>query len=266
MKISHPAVAVLSLAALLGCTRHGGGAVPTTDRSDGQIPVLAVPRVAAGAIAIDGRLDDEAWGKAADTGDFVDPRSGRPVPGSRVNATARACWDERYLYLALTVHDPAPVAPFPPAAVDPHLWERSSAVEVMIQPGDRGDNRDYYEVQVDTAGAIWDTRFDDYNDPISVAPDGRKEFGHQDWSSALGKGISVDRSGGRYTIELAVPWSALHSTRTAVPPRDGDVWRMNLYSFRDGQRDALAWSPLLGQGNFHLASRFGRLRFVAAGR
>jgi hypothetical protein len=37
---------------------------------------------------------------------------------------------------------------------------------------------------------------------------------------------------------------------------------MNVYSFRDGQRDSLAWSPTLGQGNFHFAPRFGRVIFV----
>jgi hypothetical protein len=47
-------------------------------------------------------------------------------------------------------------------------------------------------------------------------------------------------------------------------PSQGDVWRVNLYSFRDGQRQALAWSPILGEGNFHRASRFGRLRFAAS--
>jgi len=39
------------------------------------------------------------------------------------------------------------------------------------------------------------------------------------------------------------------------------TWRLNLYTFRDGQRVSLAWSPVLGQGNFHRSSRFGRLRF-----
>jgi hypothetical protein len=34
-----------------------------------------------------------------------------------------------------------------------------------------------------------------------------------------------------------------------------------LYSFRDGQSQALAWSPLRREGNFHRAKRFGRLRF-----
>jgi hypothetical protein len=47
-----------------------------------------------------------------------------------------------------------------------------------------------------------------------------------------------------------------------VPPRPGDTWRINLYSFRDGQRAALAWSPTLRRGNFHKASRFGRVVFV----
>ena len=67
--------------------------------------------------------------------------------------------------------------------------------------------------------------------------------------------------GRSYTVELALPWSKITSNRTAVPPRPGDVWRLNLYSFRDGQRLALGWSPIRGQGNFHKSSRFGRVRF-----
>ena len=144
--------------------------------------------------------------------------------------------------------------------MDPHLWERSSAVEVMIQPGDPGNNSHYYELQVDPAGAVWDTRFEDYNRPITAGPEGGRRFGHQDWSSRVQKGIVIDRAAGRYTIELALPWDTLASPNASAPPREGDVWRMNFYSFRDGQRDALAWSPTLGQGNFHLSARFGRVR------
>jgi hypothetical protein len=77
------------------------------------------------------------------------------------------------------------------------------------------------------------------------------------------KGIAVDRATGRYTIELALPFSALQSPNAVSPPREGDVWRINFYSFRGGQRDALAWSPTLGQGNFHRSARFGRVRFTA---
>jgi hypothetical protein len=129
----------------------------------------------------------------------------------------------------------------------------------MLQPGDPGDNRDYFELQADTAGARWTTRFDDYNRPISRGPDGATRYGHQDWEPALALASRVDAEG--YTLELKLPFSALTGVRSAVPPRPGDVWRGNVYTFRDGQRDALAWSPLLGRGNFHRTSRWGRLAF-----
>jgi hypothetical protein len=234
---------------------------PAPDRSGGEIPVLSARRVPDGTIRLDGRLDEAAWQAAGDTGGFVDPITGRPEPGSRVKGSARAAWDGRNLYLAFVIGDGDPVTPFAANEVDPHLWERSSAVEVMIQPGDPGNNSHYYELQVDPAGAVWDTRFDDYNRPITAGPDGRRRFGHQTWSSGVRKGIAVDRAAGRYTIELALPFSAFASPNASAPPREGDVWRMNFYSFRDGQRDALAWSPTLGQGNFHLSGRFGRVRF-----
>ena len=61
----------------------------------------------------------------------------------------------------------APVAPFGRDDVDPHVWGKSSGIELMLQPGDPGDNRDYYELQVDVGGAVFDSHFDDYNAPIT---------------------------------------------------------------------------------------------------
>jgi len=189
------------------------------------------------------------------------------MPRSPVQASAKVAWSASDLYFAFVVGDARPTSPFARDAVDPHLWERSSAVELMIQPGDPGDNRDYYEVQVDVGGAIWDTRFDDYNAPLGGGPDPRtKTFGHQDWTSGTRRATAIHASGGNYAVEIAIPWSALSSGRTASPPRAGDTWRVNMYSFRDGQRESLAWSPILGEGNFHRASRFGRVTFVERGR
>ena len=217
------------------------------------------PKVAAGQIRVDGRLDEAPW-RAEGTGGFVHPGSGQPEPGSRVQGRAWFAWSDERLYVAARVDDAHPAAPFGPDEVDPHLWERSSAVELMLQPGDPGDNRVYYELQADTVCAKWTTRFDDYNRPQSVGPDGRRRFGHQEWSPAVECAAQV--GGGGYAIELSVPWAAFaEGARTAVPPRAGDAWRANVYSFRDGQRDALAWSPLRGGGNFHYAPRFGRVVF-----
>jgi len=60
-------------------------------------------------------------------------------------------------------------------------------------------------------------------------------------------------------VEASIPFASFATSRVPAPPSAGSIWRLNLYSFRDGQAAALAWSPILGQGNFHKASRFGRL-------
>jgi hypothetical protein len=231
------------------------------DRSDGKLPELELPKVGKGAIAIDGRPTDPGWSGAAHTGLFVRPGDGKPAEGSKVNASARAAWDDEHLYLAFVIYDPAPTTPFSRDDVDPHIWEKASGVEVMLQPGDFGDNREYFEIQVDVGGAVWDTRFDDYNRPIVELPD-RRVFGHEKWVSNIRRAAAKDPEAGRYTLELALPWSAFAGARSPAPPKPGDVWRVNLYSFRDGQSDAMAWSPLLGKGNFHRTERFGRFRFA----
>src|SRR4051812_1149583 len=90
------AVHTLLLLCTFGCNRTGWDP-PAPDRSGGAIPVLSARRVPTGAIRLDGRLDEEAWKTAGDTGGFVDPSTGRPEPRSRVKGSARVAWDDRYL-------------------------------------------------------------------------------------------------------------------------------------------------------------------------
>lgn len=243
----------LLLISSASCTR-------SVDRSDGKIPLLGARRVEAGTIKVDGKMSEAAWRRAGATGPFVHPGSGKEVSSSPVRARGWILWSEERLLAAMVIKDRAPESPFSRKDVDPHIWARASGVELMIQPGDPGDNTHYYEVQVDVAGALWDTRFDDYNRPISSGPAG-KRYGHQQWRSGLERAIAIDAAAGHYTVELALPWKSLTSGRTGVPPAPGDIWRLNMYSFRDGQRAALAWSPILRRGNFHRAARFGRVRF-----
>lgn len=214
------------------------------------------------AIVVDGALDEAAWKNAKSTGPFVNPSSGREDPNSRVNAEAKIGWTDTHLYFAFEVDDDKPQSPFSAQDVDPHIWEQSSAVELMIQPGDPKTNRHYYEVQVDVAKAVWDTQFDDYNQPITTTPGSGTRFGHQEWKSHAKRAVRVDEREKRYTMEVALPWTSFSSQHSAIPPKRGDVWRINLYSFRDGQRDSMSWSPILKQGNFHRASRFGKVQFV----
>jgi len=231
---------------------------------------MGVPRFATPP-NMDGKLDDAVWSHAATTSAFVEPGNGEPAPGSEVAAFAKLGWDDKNLYVGAVVLDRSPFSPFTRDENDPHDWEKSSAMELMIQPGDHGDNKDYYEIQVDVHGAVFDTHWDDYNTPITNQ-NADKIFGHQEWSCHAERAIFVQDSR-FYSMEIAIPWGAFASSaravppsadpatgRTPIPPKAGDVWRINLYSFKEGQRLALAWSPIRGQGNFHRSSRFGRIK------
>jgi len=246
------------LVSSLGCKRNEPALdLHGVDRSDGVVPELEVVKATEKPV-IDGRIDDPAWTRARGTGPLVSPMDGKTRADSRVNGEARLTWDDDALYVAMTVYDQAATSPFGRDEVDPHIWSKASGIELMLQPGERDDNRYYFEIQIDVGEAVWDTRFDDYNRPITGTGDD-KRFGHQDWSARIERKVVVDE-GRRYVVEAAIPWLAFEEVG-ASKPRAGDVWRANVYSFRDGQRDALAWSPLLGKGNFHRSSRFGRLRF-----
>src|SRR5690606_41708210 len=65
-----------------------------------------------------------------------------------------------------------------------------------------------------------------------------------------------------YVVELAVPWTSFDKAKR-TPPELGDTWRMNFYAMQNN--GGVAWSPILGKGNFHKASQFGRVLFAEKG-
>lgn len=229
--------------------------------STGSVPLLWVPKLAAEQpLRIDGKLDEPAWQRAASTGQFVEVATGEAATGKEVGGEAKLLHDERALYVGFEVFDDDVRGGFDPQRADPHLWLKDT-VEIMIDPDGDGDNRDYYEIQVGPQNLVFDSVFDAYNSP-HVEPDG--PFGHEEWSAKLESAVSVhgtlddDREDEGYTVELALPWSSL-TRAERTPPRKADTWRMNFYAIQNN--GGTAWSPILGQGNFHKASRFGRVRF-----
>jgi hypothetical protein len=247
-----------ALVATLTTTKPG----PKPERS---VPQLEVVRLAKGAsLRVDGKLEDAAWKDAAATPAFVNVTSGNPDEDSAVQGSAKLLWDDKALYLGVTVKDEDVEGGFDKAAKDPHLWTKD-CVEIMIDPEGDGDNKDYYEIQINPQNLVFDSRFDEYNKP-RVEPDG--PFGNQDWSAKLESAVSVqgtldndedDDQG--YTVEARIPWSSFDKAK-AAPPKAGDAWRINLYAMHDNS--GVAWSPILGKGNFHRASRFARVRWADA--
>jgi hypothetical protein len=228
------------------------------------IKELVAPRLASGAtITIDGKLDEPAWATAAATGPFVNVGNGREEPSSALGGSAKVLWDDAFLYVGVEAKDRTVRGGWPADAKDPHLWEKDT-IEIMLDPDGDGDAKDYYEIQVNPQNLVFDTQYDGYNHPNGG---GRGPFGHEEWSAKLVSAVVVqgsidddaDKDQG-YTVEVKIPWSSFTKAAHA-PPRPGDAWRVNFYAMQDN--GGMAWSPILGQGNFHRASRFGRITWGA---
>jgi hypothetical protein len=147
----------------------------------------------------------------------------------------------------------------------PKLWTKDT-VEIMIDPGPAGDNNNYYELQINPQNKVFHTNYDTYNQP-KTEPNG--PFGHEDWDPKLTSKVTIkgtmDKPGDKdegYTVEAAIPWAAFSKTPNH-PPKPGDVWRLNFYAMKSNS--GVAWSPILKQGNFHKASRFGKITWSVPG-
>jgi hypothetical protein len=232
--------------------------------SPAPVPEASVPRVPAGeTITIDGNFSEAVWSRAFDTGAFVEVGSGKPRGNAPVGGSAKLLFDDQFFYVGFSVLDQNVLGGFLPTDVDPHLWTRDT-VELMIDPDGDGDNKDYYEIQVGPQNLVFDSQFDLYNAP-KTEPNG--PYGHQEWSAKLVSAVTlrgtIDNSKDEdhgYDIEIRVPWQSFDKAKKR-PPADGDTWRMNFYAMQDN--GGVAWSPILGQGNFHKAKRFGKVRFGA---
>ena len=210
--------------------------------------------------AIDGILDDAAWQAAPWTDPFIDIR-GEDWPAPQWNTRARIVWDDAHLYIAAELEEP-------------HLWAtladrdailyREHDFEVFIDPD--GDALAYYELEINALG----TEFDLFLD----RPYQRRGKANIAWDMAgLRTAVHLDGSlndpsdeDGGWSVEIAIPWSALvppagfslaaadDSVREAIgdstrarppgarpvpppqsrtsfqpgaPPRPGDTWRIN---------------------------------------
>lgn len=234
--------------------------IPVSGYKDTRIPSLKVekldPKV---TIKIDGKLDEAAWQDAPSTGPFLDVRSGEGNKAFPVNGAAKVLWNDTAMYVAFAVTQTDIVGGFKKGEKDPHLWTKDT-VEIMIDPDGNGDNKDYYEIQINPQNLVFDSLFDAYNEP-KTEPDG--PFGHQEWSANLKSAVTVDGTlddssdqDKGYTVEVMIHWKSFTKAET-LPPELGSSWRMNFYAMKNN--GGVSWSPILGQGNFHKASRFGRV-------
>jgi hypothetical protein len=242
------------------------------EHTTNQVPTLTVNKLAKNdLIKVDGKGDEAEWGAAAGTGPFVDVGTGKPNASFPVNGSAKILWDDHNLYVLVQVVEADFYTGFTDAksqptdfttAGQPKLWTRDT-VEMMTEPDADGSNTNYYELQINPQNKVFKSQFDTLQQP-SGGPNG--PFGHEDWDPKLTSAVQIqkgaDGKATGYTVEAAIPWAA-YAKAAQHPPKSGDVWRVNFYAMK--QNAGVAWSPILGQGNFHKATRFAKVTWVVPG-
>ena len=242
-------------------------------------------------IQVDGRIDEAVWKRAPLSPRFVDILSGgRTIHDTR----AAVVWDEENLYIAFRVEEPFVHAKYTNRN-DPIYYDND--IEVFIAGRDA-----YYEFEVNAFNTTYEVLFiwkDAYEKGgFAKAPefslDKLKSFngvdftnhprggrlGEFDWSFpgkrtavAIDGSVNNDKDRDRgWTIELAFPWKGMgwlaKADNRALPPRDGDVWRMdfsrfNTYKEAPPAKDSGGWVwTRHGIWDSHIPECFAHIRFT----
>ena len=241
---------------------------------------------------IDGRLTESCWKLAPRSPRFSDLING--LPGIH-DTRAAILWDDDNLYVGYWIEEPFVEATL--TERDALIYENND-VELFVAGQDA-----YYEFEINAFGTIyevffiWEEAFEraGYHlqpqfdrtrhgvrpfDGVGFQPHPRgKRIGYWNWDfPGLRSAVHVDgtlndcrdRDRG-WTVELALPWQGFHalaaSDGRSLPPRDGDVWRMdfsrfNQYKAAPPAQDSggWAWSPH-GVWDSHIPELFTHVRF-----
>lgn len=241
-------------------------------------------------IDIDGRLDESVWQKAPWSSRFVDILTGgRTIHGTH----AAVVWDDANLYIAFRVEEPFIHAKYTNRN-DPIYYDND--VEVFIAGRDA-----YYEFEINAFNTTYEVFFiwkDSYEQSgFAAAPEFSLEklkpfngvgftnhprggrLGQFDWSFpgkrtavAIDGTVNNDRDRDRgWTVELAFPWKGMawlaKADSRSLPPKDGDVWRMdfsrfNTYKEAPPAKDSGGWVwTRHGIWDSHIPECFAHIRF-----
>jgi hypothetical protein len=214
-----------------------------------------------GEIIIDGRLDEDAWQAAPETGNFP-LYSGKEE--SPVFTNAKLLWDDEYLYVCFICEDEDIYATMKER--DDLLWSQD-VVEVFImeQSLDQGH---FVEYEVSPIGTI----FDMY---LILPLEGFLEWNSPGFKCAATFDGTIndpsDKDRG-YQVEMAIPFEDAYLRKAvAAPPKDGSSMRIGLYRAdyecpeKMGDPGAggtyITWSPTI-KSFFQTPSRFGVVTFI----
>ncbi len=296
------------LAALLFIPNLAGVAVAgdeaETARADSEFPPVKDESIArytarrvSETIEIDGRLTERTWQKIEKSPRFVDLISGRETIH---DTRAAVAWDDEFLYVGYWVEEPFVAATF--VERDKPIY-RDNDVELFIA----GANA-YYEFEINSFGTLYEGFFIWQKDYESTGYSKIPELDRSrpDVQSQRFNGVGLkthprglrwaflkwdfpeaktavhidgtindhsDRDRG-WTVELAFPWRGMKELAMgdgrALPPNDGDVWRIdfsrfNQYREAEPAEDSGGWAwSAHGVWDSHVPECFPYVTFSSA--
>jgi len=229
--------------------QNSGWKFPCAETNIARYTALRTPA----PIQIDGKLDEPAWQMAPKSPRFVDILSGKPVIH---DTRAAVLWDDQYLYVSYRVEEPFVHAKF---TNHNDFIYNDNDVEFFLAGPDA-----YYEFEINAFNTcyevffVWEDSFE--RSGLSKLP----EFERSKLVPFNGVGLTnhirgerlgnfnhtfpgmrtavhvdgtinndTDRDRG-WTVELAFPWKSMGWLATdgrSLPPKEGDVWRMDFSRF-----------------------------------
>lgn len=241
---------------------------------------------------IDGKLDEEMWQKIERSPRFVDLISGGPTI---YDTRAAVAWDDENLYIAFWMEEP-----FVEGKLTKHndLIYTENDAEVFIA----FDNA-YYEFEINALNTryeaffMWKEAYDQNgfakNPAFALSNKLVREFNgvglknhprglrYGSWDfkfPGMQSGVHVDGTlnnnkdrDRKWTVELAFPWKGMEWLRKgdsrAVPPKDGDLWRIdftrfNPYKEASPAKDSGGWAwSSHGVWDSHVPECFPKITF-----
>jgi hypothetical protein len=204
---------------------------------------------AAGPIAVDGRLNEPSWESAPKAGPFVDIVTGEPA---WFETRVAILWDDEHLYFGFWAEE---------TDVWGTLTERDSKIyeendlEIFIAGKDT-----YYEFEMNARNVVYEVLWfwkDVFRPTPEFDPDVARvmvldgvgghvhergeRWGFLDWdfpgmrSAVRVDGVLNSRTSTDvgWTAEIAFPWSGMDKIADgrSLPPKDGDIWRIDCSRF-----------------------------------
>jgi hypothetical protein len=225
----------------------GGGEGGSEIRSFADPETLPRPEARAARTpvppVIDGRLDEEVWGRAEVIDEFV---QSQPVAGAPATerTEVRILFDDTHLYIGIACYESEP---------------GRLVVKTLERDHGGGSTRD-----MDVVGIALDTFLDRRNsflfmvNPYGALRDGQTfddsrtlDFG---WDAAVEVATRIHEEG--WSVEMAIPWTSL---RYHASPGE-QAWGMNVLRRVRWKNEDVYWAPVDRRNPVHRMSRAGTLR------